>query len=79
VVRPDGTRLSTGWLMLRELVLKILVGPLTFEISTLIGTAQVWWSGKPWWDHVVGSVVVQRSKTLADRHGRAHEAEPVDA
>jgi hypothetical protein len=79
VVRPDGTQLSTGWLMLRELVLKILVGTLTLEISMMIGTAQVWWSGKPWWDHLVGSVVVQRSKPLAARPSRAQEAEPVDA
>jgi hypothetical protein len=65
VTRTDGTPLGAGWLMLREVVLKFVIGPLTFEISTMIGGLQVWWSGSPWWDRVVGSVVLERAGTVA--------------
>ena len=63
VTRTDGTPLGAGRLMLRE-ALKLIAGPLTFEISTMIGGLQVWWSGVPWWDHLVGSVVLERAGTL---------------
>lgn len=63
VTRTDGTPLGAGRLMLRE-ALKLLVGPLTFEVSTFIGGLQVWWSGVPWWDQIVGSVVLHRAGSV---------------
>ncbi len=66
VTRPDGAPLGTGSLMLRELVLKMIVGPLPFELSTLAGAIQVWSNGSPWWDRVVGSVVLERSGAASD-------------
>ena len=65
VTQADGTRLGTGWFLLREVVFKMIIGPITFEFSTLFGGMQVWWDGSPWWDRLVGSVVLERASTVS--------------
>jgi uncharacterized RDD family membrane protein YckC len=58
VVTEHGEPLPPGRFVVRELVLKQLVGVATFELSTIVGAAQLIWDRRPWWDRIIGCVVV---------------------
>ena len=60
VVMPDGEPLPSAQLITRELLLKQLVGVVTFELSTILGAGQQLWDRRPWWDRVGHWVVVLR-------------------
>lgn len=60
VVMPDGEPLPSAQLITRELLLKQLVGVVTFELSTILGAGQLLWDRRPWWDRVGHWVVVLR-------------------
>jgi uncharacterized RDD family membrane protein YckC len=60
VVHASGGHLSCRTFILRELVLKYVVGIATFEVSTIVGGIQILWDGRPWWDFACTSRAVQR-------------------
>ena len=62
VVHDDGTTPSLRTLLVREIILKYVVGALTLELSTLVAGGQAAWAHRTWWDLVTRTMVVQRAE-----------------
>lgn len=65
VLKADGDAASASQFLRRELLFKELIGVATFELSSILGAAQLLWDGRPWWDRVGTFAVVERAAAYA--------------